>query len=41
MTEQIRTVSRERLVDETGSVDETCLAKIRLWISDFLALPPP
>ena len=41
MTEQIRTVSRERLVAESGSVDETCLAEIRLWISDFFALPPP
>ena len=38
MTEQVRTVSRERIVGHVGAVDGACLAKIRRWIRDFLDL---
>jgi mRNA interferase MazF len=36
MTEQPRTVSRDRLADTVGQVDADCLAEIRLWLGDFL-----
>ncbi len=39
MTEQVRTLSRDRLARRAGSVDATCLAAVQRWISDFLALP--
>ena len=38
MTEQPVTLSRERLVDAAGSVDEICLAAIRERLDDFLGL---
>lgn len=37
MTEQIRTVSRDRLVRYLATVDRQTLHEIRVWISDFLA----
>ncbi|GAC57214.1 PemK-like protein [Gordonia hirsuta DSM 44140 = NBRC 16056] len=36
MTEQIRTVSRSRVVDRAGSVDAVTLRQIRTWVRDFL-----
>ena len=36
MTEQPRTVSRHRIVDNAGRVDDACLRDIRRWLSDFL-----
>lgn len=38
MTEQPRTVSRERLGDVLGAVDDACLHRIRTWVGDFLDL---
>jgi mRNA interferase MazF len=38
MSEQIRTISRERLVGRAGRVDEATLAAVRGWIADFLDL---
>lgn len=38
ITEQPRTISRERLGDPIGQVDETCLAEIKQWLADFLDL---
>lgn len=38
MTEQIRTVSRERIADRIGRIDPWTLRAIRGWISDFLDL---
>jgi mRNA interferase MazF len=37
-TEQPRTISRERLGDPIGQVDESCLAEIKQWLADFLDL---
>lgn len=39
MTEQLRTLSRERLGRRAGTVDDACLSAVQRWISDFLALP--
>lgn len=39
MTEQIRTLSRDRLGRRAGSVDGPCLALVQRWISDLLDLP--
>ena len=36
MTEQIRTISRERIVGVRGSVTPGCLAMVRTWLGDFL-----
>ena len=36
MTEQPRTISRQRIVDRAGLVDESCLLMIRRWLDDFL-----
>ena len=36
MTEQVRTISRQRVVGHAGRVDSTTLTDIRRWISDFL-----
>lgn len=41
MTEQPRTLSRERLVSTAGDVDESCLVATRRWLADFLDLPTP
>ena len=38
ITEQPRTISRERLSDPIGQVDERCLAEIKQWLADFLDL---
>ena len=38
MSEQVRTVSRERIMARAGSVDAGTLAEVRRWIRDFLAL---
>ena len=36
MTEQIRTISRERVVGHAGRASETTLAPVRRWLADFL-----
>jgi mRNA interferase MazF len=36
MTEQPRTLSRERLTAAAGRVSEECLAAVRTWLGDFL-----
>lgn len=36
MTEQPRTISRQRIASVAGTVDNDCLASIRRWLSDFL-----
>jgi len=36
MTEQPRTLSRERLVGRAGRVDRETLAEVRSWFRDFL-----
>lgn len=36
MTEQLRTVSRDRLDGLIGAIDDTTLTSIRRWIRDFL-----
>jgi len=38
MTEQPRTVSRERLVGSAGVVSNACLVEVRRWIADHLDL---
>ncbi|WIY82955.1 type II toxin-antitoxin system PemK/MazF family toxin [Propionimicrobium sp. PCR01-08-3] len=38
MTEQPRTVSRERLVGRIGKVDATTMREVDAWLRDFLAL---
>ncbi|RNL61350.1 type II toxin-antitoxin system PemK/MazF family toxin [Nocardioides marmoriginsengisoli] len=38
ITEQPRTISRERLGSEIGQVDSDCLAEIKQWLADFLDL---
>jgi mRNA interferase MazF len=38
MTEQVRTVSRERVVATAGRVDPQTLGAVRGWIRDFLEL---
>ena len=39
MTEQVRTISRDRIVAEAGAVDHATLERIRRWIADFLDTP--
>ncbi|MFT4187427.1 MAG: type II toxin-antitoxin system PemK/MazF family toxin [Aeromicrobium sp.] len=39
MTEQIRTITRERLVDVAGFVDAATMREVDVWLRDFLALP--
>jgi mRNA interferase MazF len=39
LTEQPRTVTRERLVDTAGAVDSRTMRDVDLWLRDFLALP--
>ncbi len=39
MTEQPRTLDRERLHDVAGQVDAATAAAIDVWLRDFLALP--
>ncbi len=38
MTEQVRTISRERIVGRVGRSDEATLSAVRTWIRDFLDL---
>lgn len=38
ITEQPRTISRERLGDPIGHVDDNCLSEIKQWLADFLDL---
>ncbi|WP_415042589.1 type II toxin-antitoxin system PemK/MazF family toxin [Gordonia sp. (in: high G+C Gram-positive bacteria)] len=40
MTEQLRTVARDRIAGSAGQVSASTLAEIRLWIADFLDLAP-
>lgn len=37
MTEQVRVISRERIVGRAGSVDDTTLDSIREWLRAYLA----
>jgi mRNA interferase MazF len=38
MTEQPRTLTRERITGVAGSVTPRCLAAVRAWLGDFLDL---
>jgi len=38
MTEQPRTISRRRLGETIGQVDDHCLSEIKRWLGDFLDL---
>lgn len=40
MTEQLLTISRERIVGLAGSVDEMCLGRIAVYLRDFLVATP-
>ena len=35
MTEQLRTISRERIHSVAGTIDAPCLAQIRWWIENW------
>jgi mRNA interferase MazF len=37
MTEQLRTISRDRVKAQAGAVDIACLSQIVWWITNFLA----
>ena len=39
MTEQLRTLSRDRFTGTAGSVTPACLRTVQTWLSDFLDLP--
>jgi len=39
MTEQLRTVTRERLVDTAGVVDAETMRAVDSWLRDFVSLP--
>lgn len=39
MTEQPRTVTRERLFDTAGMIDVEAMREVDGWLRDFLALP--
>jgi mRNA interferase MazF len=39
ITEQTKTISRERVVRAAGEVDADCLAAIIQWLDDWLHLP--
>jgi mRNA interferase MazF len=38
MSEQPRTLSRDRITGIAGQVSQVCLATVRVWLSDFLDL---
>ncbi|GAA4159129.1 hypothetical protein GCM10022286_12990 [Gryllotalpicola daejeonensis] len=38
MTEQPRTLSRDRLTGVAGHVSDECLASVKMWLGDFLDL---
>jgi mRNA interferase MazF len=40
MTEQPRTLSRDRLTGVAGQVSPACLDAVRTWLADFLDMPP-
>lgn len=40
MTEQPRTLARDRLTSIAGRANNRCLAEIRMWLADFLELQP-
>lgn len=40
MTEQPRTLSRDRLTGIAGRVSDECLEFVRVWLGDFLDLGP-
>lgn len=39
MTEQPRTVARERLFGSAGMIDPSVMREVDMWFRDFLALP--
>ena len=39
MTEQPRTVTRERLFDIVGMIDVDVMREVDMWLRDFIALP--
>ena len=39
MTEQPRTITRERLFDIAGTVDVHVMREVDMWLRDFIALP--
>jgi mRNA interferase MazF len=39
MTEQPRTVTRDRFVGELGRVDSATMREVDRWLRDFMALP--
>ena len=39
MTEQPRTVTRDRFFDRAGTVDRSTMTEVDGWLRDFLALP--
>jgi len=39
MTEQPRTVTRERLFEVAGRIDVSVMHEVDMWLRDFLALP--
>ncbi|MHA7986091.1 type II toxin-antitoxin system PemK/MazF family toxin [Rathayibacter sp. CAU 1779] len=41
MTEQLRAISRERIVATAGTTSVATLAIVRLWLSDFLEVTGP
>jgi mRNA interferase MazF len=38
MTEQVRTIARERIVGTAGHADSETVANVRTWLRDFLDL---
>ncbi|MHA6669796.1 hypothetical protein ACX3O0_13105 [Homoserinimonas sp. A447] len=36
MTEQPRTIARERIARVVGVVDDSCLAEVRLYLRDYM-----
>jgi len=38
MTEQVRAISRRRIVKVAGAVDDATMRRIDVWLRDFLAL---
>lgn len=39
MTEQPRTVTRDRIAEEAGQVDAATMREVDMWLRDFIALP--
>ena len=40
MTEQVRTIARERIFSRAGTLSVRSLADVRMWLGDFLGSPP-